>query len=715
MKIEKNIVTDNQLTESNHSTSIPNYSSKSIYLLFILPVIYGVLSAIYYYQSGSFFSTFPDSTYIYLINGTNIAGGNFNLGHYDNPGTPAHWLAGIVIFITHLFIGKRPVYEDVFSAPELYLSICAFVAVALLLLSVYKSGKLILKNTGNVSTALFFQLIPVSSYFVVNNFDRIIPEYLMILIIPYYCAFLWVMTCKKSNSSTLTFNNRNHILFFAFMSAVLITTKITCAPFIIIPFLFINKVFHRILFLFATLIFIALILFPVWPSLASMYYWFKGLATHSGIYGHGKEGVIDVASFTSSLYTLFATELFFTMGYILISIAVIAGIFLKKWKNHYYKLVIVLWVIITAQVILAAKHFSYHYILPSQLLIIPVILAAYVALIPIKLNKTLKYAFLIICSSWLLFKETQSATVFGGVNEVYKTSLTLNRYDDIPKIYTTGFEQSCFVQSALNFGACYGGTTFEKSNSFLRKLYPNSYFYSIGGNYLKWFDTNISSSDLLEKHPHIIVYFLRMHVDIEKSVLKKITEGYDSAVKISLLEDNQASGDKFYLITVDTSKTAPRYTKQINIVCDLEKMSPDKSGFLSTDGGFNFGGAELSSTEQHFSGKTSVKASPKNSFVCYTSFVVNSGDAFDVSVNTYFDDQPGGINLVTSNGSVFNKTSESIVQDYGNGWKRINLKATIPNNYPEKEVRFCLYYFGKKVCYFDDLNITILKAEKRIR
>src|ERR1700749_3474361 len=98
--------------------ALVKYSKKTGWLLFILPLVYGALAWLYYRLSINFYSTYPDSTYIYFTNGINIASGHFKLGHYHNPGTTAHWLAGIVFFFTHLFFGKGNIIEDALNRPE---------------------------------------------------------------------------------------------------------------------------------------------------------------------------------------------------------------------------------------------------------------------------------------------------------------------------------------------------------------------------------------------------------------------------------------------------------------------------------------------------------------------------------------------------------------------------------------------------------------------
>lgn len=677
------------------------YSKKLLPLLFILPVIYGVFASIYLYQTKAFFTTYTDSTYIYLINGMNIAGGNFAIGHYDNPGTTAHWLAGIIIFIAHLFIGKNSVSQDVLSNPELYLKICGGVCVCLLILSVFASGRLIFKNTNNLYSALFFQLIPVSSYLATLYMVRICPEYLMLIILPYYCAYLWVLCFKRDSV-----NNLKPILFLSFVTAALIVGKITCLPFLIIPVFFIKSISKKALYLFITFVFGMLLLFPVWPNIRAMYHWFLDLATHTGIYGGGIKGIIDTNTYMQNIKTIFKTELFFSTGYILISIAIVTGFLQKKRKDNFYKLTLAFWIIITAQIIITAKHYEYHYMLPAQLLTIPCLLSAYKSVMPNTLNNAFKLFILLVCCLFLIYKMSRCALEYDEGNKMYESSLVVKKYASAPKIITTSYEGSCFQESALHFGSAYGGSHFQDNYAVLRNKYPNSYFYAIGPNYIQWFKRKVASFELFKKHPKLLIYFLRQDENTEKNSLKNIIAGNDSLIKsIKLIEQNNNTGEDFYLVSIDTAKANTNHNKELNIVCDFEKTTPDKSAFISADGLFYFEDAILQSTDKSFSGSSSIKLSPQNQKVCSATFLVKPSAMFDISVNCYSEDIVGGIMLSAADGTVY-KQSNAVLKDYGNGWKRISLKATVPANYPDKEINFNLSYYGKKTCYFDDLSIS---------
>ncbi|MCW3103494.1 MAG: conserved rane protein of unknown function [Bacteroidetes bacterium] len=689
--------------------------SSQNYALLVLPLVFCLLWLYCYYQSKTFFCTYPDSTYIYLINGTNIASGNSAIGHFDNPGTPVHLLGALVIYIVHLFSGKGIAYEDVLADPEFYLRFCAGTFGLLLLLSIYLSARFILKHTGNLLLALFFQLLPVCSFFTVHYLllVRMCPENLIIAVLLGYYAFLWVLCYKRDKFPESAFSRRSHLLLFSFVSALLVTTKMTCLPFLIIPLFFLPKFSQKAWYALLTLVLGAIMIYPIWPKLPEMYNWFTRLATHSGRYGQGAEGV-SADTLTSNLVKLFQHDLFFSAGYFILIGGLITGLLKKKQKENFYRLMLGAFIVCTVQLALASKQFGYHYLIASQMLIIPALAAMYYVMDRPQPRKA-GYVLFGLCLAIFGFKVSEGLRPYKETNKIYESSLEAKKYKDVPKIITTGFQGACFIESGIRFGASYGGGAYHNTNFFLRRQYPNSYFYDIQEprNLIWKWDMRLSPEQFFVGKPQVLVYFIQMQESEELNVLKKITAGLDSIVKnIRLEKYNEATGERFYMLEIDTVKARPHYAEALQYKYDFEKQDDAHSVFLSSPGSPAIGEATLASTEKHVSGMHSIKI-PPGQYTCCTSFDAAPGDAFDISVKSHTPDRPIGITLSgVTHPEFFDNNCEVITSDAGDGWQLINLKAVVPVESPLQKVNFCLYYFGYGAGYADDLNITICKSNK---
>ncbi len=268
-----------------------SFISSNNYRLLILPLVYLILAYYGLYQNKAFFTTYPDSIYIYLVNATNIASGNFDIGHFDNPGTPVHLLGGLIIFITHLFVGSRTTYEDVFHNPEFYLSVCVNVVLWLFVFSLYFSSRYIYKNTKSSAITYLFQLLPICSFFTLHYLllVRLCPENIIIIILLFYYSYLFVKA-QRIEQKMLS-EEGNSVLIFSLVSALLVTTKITTLPLLVFPLFYLPRFSNKIKYVILTTVLMGVILFPVWPKFPEMYDWYTGLATRTGNYGQGKEGV----------------------------------------------------------------------------------------------------------------------------------------------------------------------------------------------------------------------------------------------------------------------------------------------------------------------------------------------------------------------------------------------------------------------------------------
>lgn len=680
--------------------------------LLIIPVIYGILAFYGLYQNKFFFTTYPDSIYIYLINGTNIAAGNFAIGHYDNPGTPVHLLAGLIIYITHLIADHGGnVYKDVFSNPEFYLSVCVRVMLLLLLASVFITARFVYKHTQNITLALLFQILPVCSFFTIHYLllVRICPENLIILCLVYYYAFLFVMSYLRENGSTIS--NKEHVVFLSFISALLITTKMTCLPLLIFPLLYIERLQKKIVFIILTLLFALIILLPVWGQFRAMYHWFTGLAIHSGNYGQGNGG-ININELFSNMSALLHHEYFFTIGYFVLSVSTLIGFMKRKWNNYFFKFTLASFIICSSQLILASKQFGYHYLIASQLLIVPAYISIYKTYSFKLVEKHFLIILFVICASWFSYKTNQSLNGTKQENYIYQSFISSKKYSEIPKIITTGYQGSCFNESALRFGASYGGPSFYYPNYIFKKLYPNSFFYDLhlSENTVDWWDIKYTPIEFFQHHPQAIVYFIRMDEESEIKMINKLVSGFEDAVKeIKALEYNPLTDERFYSVTVDENKLNLTYDTTEKIVFDFENLTDDKSLFSSDDKKNTISGVEFISAEKSFSKNKSILI-PRDTYVCCTTLVVGPGNLIDINVKCYSPDRPVGITIsASSNPEIFNKSSEAIVDEPGNDWKKINLHTIIPFDCTEKNMNFCLFYWGKKKCYVDDLEITIFK------
>ncbi len=689
---------------------LPKLSGAALGTLFILPLIYALLSYLFYSQTKYIYTTNPDPAYVYLLNGTNLAGGNLEIGHFDHPGTPVQLLAAVIIFLTSLFLGHGAVYESVLSNPEMYLAVCAFVLISLMLFSVYKSGALVYRHTGNIIQALFFQLLPIVSYTAIHHFILLKPEVLIVIILNYYCAYLWVLFYYRSQDPDNDFSKKNQLLFFSFITALLITAKINCIPFLLIPFFVIRKFSRKIIYLILTFIFMLALVFPIWPKLPLMFKWMSALVMHSGTYGTGTAEITNFGTFKYNLTSLFEQEYFFMAGYLLITIAFVTGLFSKKIKGSgYYSLGAILWLVITIMVVITAKHYKYYYLIPGSMLLIPAFMAFFVSFLNEKTDSKMRLTAFILIAGWLCYHAFVSATVFKNGNTVVKTIENKSTFDSLPRIITTGSENSAFIESAIHFGVSYSGNCQTRYYSFLQKLYPRTYFFLIGENVLNFWGQPLDLSELAKVNSRVLVYFhtCELPPGAEEAAISKLTEGYEGLVRDFKLEyANAETGEKIYILTFDTDQKSKVYRQKLEFTCGMEKTMGDE--IRTSVDSIRLKGAGDISGEKFYSGKPAVKLSPGHQYSGIKIFQANPGDVFDIEVLCQSNDHPCAL-VLDAHEVNFYKSSEFPIETLNNGWKKVKLRTELPFNFRPGKISFYLFYSGPGVCYADDLKFTLLK------
>ncbi len=234
-------------------------------------------------------------------------------------------------------------------------------------------------------------------------------------------------------------------------------------------------------------------------------------------------------------------------------------------------------------------------------------------------------------------------------------------------------------------------------------------------NTIKFWDINYTPFEFFNMNKEAIIYFVGMNKNDEFKIIDNITNGFQNAVDIELVNQNQLTGENIYLIKTVESKLNCNYSSIEVIDFDFEKKSLDGKSFISNLNDKTISGTEFLSETKAYSKSRSLLI-PSNSYACCTTLVLEKGDFIDVSLKSFSPDRPIGITISTfSNPSIFNKNCESIITQFENGWNEIQLKTTIPNDCYESKMNFCLFYWGKQQAYLDDLKIIIKRNSNSIK
>jgi hypothetical protein len=432
-----------------------------------------------------------DPSYPYLVNGLRMVKGLVP-NHVDHPGTPLQMLICTVCWLFNIGRSASDTVTHVFMVPEFYLHI---VFVVLSLFSFAASVGLagfVFRKTGDRLAAVLTQLPPLSFYAMRFGVENVCPDSLLISVGTLFniCLFMnfFAKTSKDEYAATL---------FWGFVCGLGVAVKLTFVPLLVIPLIVLSwKNKNLFLRIFAVSFFVWTL--PIISRYPYLLKWIYQIFTHTGIYGSGGVGIIDIHKYCSSWVNIIVGQRAFVGFLFAASVLCFWKFARKKWdRGAFFLVATILGVLFQFAVV--AKHPDTHYLL-AGLGLFSALLALFYWQGPVRyvLGRGLVFVFILI----FILIGTWRANEY-RLNEARATKDVLAFYEHIHEKYKgfifVGYGPSSGLESAFSFGDLYTGSFDE-----LFRLYPNSFSFSIWANRIVNFKGRVLSNDLLAQYPGVI-------------------------------------------------------------------------------------------------------------------------------------------------------------------------------------------------------------------
>ncbi len=688
--------------------------SRKYFLLLILPIIYLFFSGVFFINWRPFYTLCADPVYIYLFNGMNIATGKLSIHYIDNPGIPVQYFCALVIYIKHFFNHNTPLYQDILLHPENYLyAICTSISVLWVIITLY-TGYYVLRRTGSLPLAILFQLTPLIAKEILTS-SAPSPEAFISLFGAPFIAYLYC-TYIYSESSRTKKTNFKHILICSIFTAFLLVCKYTCFPIFILVLFLLPDIRMRFQFIGLFILFLIVFLTPAFPAFKHMIEWLTNLATHTGAYGQVDKGFANPSEFKSNLVKIFTNDIYFTSIYILMIFSMITGFIKRKQiqaeKRIYLRLLFGIFVSTLILIILVAKHYSFHYLIPIQLSLPLIIAGSYGVfrnLIKIK-TPLVKFAFPVLIylfSAYLAIPHLKGFFFEPPKVASSETAGFLGKYTDVPLIITADFASSR-IEPALELGIAYTGNLNNKYWEFLKRIYPNTYRTIHPSNSVSFWDDIFYIPELFAKHPKIAVYFNEQDSAGRASFLKEFCIwGKDTVATNRLVYVKRGSEDYIYELEGNQTMVNAMLANPISINFDFEKLTTDKSKAISVDKKDTLCGINSLTGKEHHSGSYSILMNHTNQFALNYIIPSKAGNLVVAKIWRKSDDGLGGIALTSKNNGEFHAFGHAVIDSDSSGWKQIEYKYLVPSTLKDGRINLFLFYYGNGYAFFDDLSITI--------
>ena len=461
--------------------------------------------------------------------------------------------------------------------------------------------------------------------------------------------------------------------------------------------------------------FILIFLSPIFGKLGHTLEFITGIATHTGKYGLGDEKLFDGTIFLQSIMQMVQKEGSFTIHLLLLPV----GWFVirrRRISGSLKRLYLAITLATIFQVLLVARHYSFHYLMPVLTLFMPLhwyfwIKFFRLKIITISKNALPIFVILIVTGIFLrliiLNKFDKSIT-----NPVEKTSLAVKSNWNGKYIILSDYNNgSAFIEPAIRFGYAYTGATMKTNYGLiLASAYPENYVWNTRDGIINWTSTFIPS-DIFSINPQIYIYAKAGKCEISMSKITEMIDQIDMSefVKLKKVYQNEKSGEVIALAIADTAKIIKESKPRIVIETSMEEYTSDGENIKSNSEEYTFRGSRLISKIVVRSGLSSLLLTPTNQFGLDISIPVSKGKRYKVDFWQRSSEQKQVIVVASASKSEnFYKTSNQGDNKPGD-WSRSELNFVLPDNYTEPFINFYLYNPASDSVWIDDFRLMVFQ------
>lgn len=500
-------------------------------VLLILPVILFISAGLLKFAQGPYYLNFYDPSYVYLINGLNLAQLNgYGVGHFDHPGTTVQVISAIVVKFYYAVSSENiEIVKDVFSRPEEYLIkinvFLNFINCTILFLLgyfLYSLSKniyltLLIMLSPFVSTELFYGMI------IVTPDNLLITASLLVIGIIFYCLY------KEDQNY-----NIREIIIFAAVIAFGLATKLNFIPMILIPMILLSGIKNKLIFLTFCLIFFVIFILPGISNIEYFLKWVEGLILREGKHGKGAANVINTSSFSKNLMLIFKTDVLFTIAYITILLTNLFVLYKKYVKKSadtlfrtpvVYRLLTGIFTAMSLQLIIVSKHYAQYYMIPSFMLTVSGLYISYLVINELTVERINKF------NDKLVYVFTASALVliisYQIISSYYEGTQQKNDAQEMvdfieekyPSFVIIPSFGSANTESPLAFASQYAGSKKEDYKKLLSDQLRSDIFFNQWINEFYILSGDKNSADFFSENKKLYLQ-LNKYGSIEDFIIK---------------------------------------------------------------------------------------------------------------------------------------------------------------------------------------------------
>lgn len=656
----------------------------------------------------AFFQGWIDPVYVYLMNGLTFALGSNDIGHVDHPGTPLQLFIALLITIIGWLHSPGDLATDVLTHPEYYLRSISIVLILINCAVIWLLGHFAYRKLKNIQLSVAVQLLPLLSFQLLNYMPVVACETVITFLALAIAVCIILYDPQNENSTRL-------LVWITILSALTVATKISTLAILIVPFFVFEKIRTKALYLGLTFLLILVFVSPVLSKLGIFTNFMGQIATHTGKYGSGEAKMFDASIFLQSLKLMLTKEYTFTLHVLLLPIgwAVIARQNIRGLQRRIYLAVTLATVF---QMIIVARHYSFHYLMPVFALCIPLHGYFWIQLFNEKISKIPSRIMSVIVVLLVggVFTRLVVKNNFqqGIVNSVEKTTRAVqSELKGKYVIITENNNDSAFPEPALRFGLSYCGPGMKaRFIPILSSVYPGNYLWNSVDGFTDW-NKSYLASEVFSSQQNMYIYANTGSCEFSK---EKITGMIHQAemtdfVTLKFVYQNENKGEVIAQAMIDHAKLASYYQNAVNIETSMEEVHPGGELIQSSNPEYSFKGGTLLSERFARNGKKSILLTASNPYGLNIFIPVSAGSQFKVEFWQKSTGQQQAVVVATASKSeIFYKTSAQTISS-NDAWNRSELNISISKDYPESTLHFYLWNPSQDSIWVDDFRLSVFK------
>lgn len=259
-------------------------------LIGIVPIYWLILAAVMQLAMGRYTPFDPD--YYYLLSSVDLVS-HTSVGMYHHPGTTAEVFGAVIIRAAQPFLAPGvDAQTAVLKDPEAYLAVIHGASAVMVALGFFAFGLSVLRATGTAWLAALLQCSVLMTPVVVNDaMARFKAEPFLVLASLLAMSLLVLFVRARSAGQT------RFALLFAVVCGFGLATKFTFVSVAFIPLILLSGMRNRALFVAGTAVAAIVFTLPMADRYDDLWRWTYLVVSHTGIYGDGAPGVVDLDAY----------------------------------------------------------------------------------------------------------------------------------------------------------------------------------------------------------------------------------------------------------------------------------------------------------------------------------------------------------------------------------------------------------------------------------